>query len=291
MESLKTAFYFGVCWSAWIITTADGVSLPKAENVLWVSLDFKTILTWTTTPSNDTYTVLYSWDDSNWMESPDCIRVSESECDLTNHLDPLNRLYSADIKTEAATMDYDDYQDEPPHTYSPHINPYKESKISAVKFSVEVVEESNVTVMITDPVTSIHKQGRQLTIRDILKDDLKYKINYYKSGSTRTRDIISDYSIANVSGLDPGVSYCFTVAAFIPSRPKDLQHGAWSIHQPLCLTLTLIILLEMNVGALVGGLFILLIVLIIIVTVTILCCRCCRQRNKTLQTSQSSTVV
>ncbi|CAK6980630.1 tissue factor-like, partial [Scomber scombrus] len=91
MGSLKTAFYLGVCLSAWIITTADGVSLPKAENVLWVSLDFKTILTWTTTSSNDTYTVLYSWDDSNWEESPDCIRVSESECDLTNCLDPLNR--------------------------------------------------------------------------------------------------------------------------------------------------------------------------------------------------------
>ncbi|XP_062284616.1 tissue factor-like isoform X2 [Scomber scombrus] len=284
MGSLKTAFYLGVCLSAWIITTADGVSLPKAENVLWVSLDFKTILTWTTTSSNDTYTVLYSWDDSNWEESPDCIRVSESECDLTNCLDPLNRLYSADIKTEAATMDYDDYQDESPHTYSPHINPYEESKISAVKFSVEVVEESNVTVMISDPVTSIHKQGRQLTIRDILKDDLKYKISYYKSGSTRKRDIISDSSIAKVSGLDPGVRYCFMVAAFIPSRPKTFQHGAWSILQ--CTPEQ-----EMNLGALVGGLLILLIVLIIIVTVTILCCKCCRQRNKTLQTSQSSTVV
>ncbi|CAK6980757.1 tissue factor-like [Scomber scombrus] len=195
-----------------------------------------------------------------------------------------DRLYSADIKTEAATMDYDDYQDESPHTYSPHINPYEESKISAVKFSVEVVEESNVTVMISDPVTSIHKQGRQLTIRDILKDDLKYKISYYKSGSTRKRDIISDSSIAKVSGLDPGVRYCFMVAAFIPSRPKTFQHGAWSILQ--CTPEQ-----EMNLGALVGGLLILLIVLIIIVTVTILCCKCCRQRNKTLQTSQSSTVV
>lgn len=34
--------------------------VPKAEKVHWVSLDFKTILTWTTKASNYTYTVLYS---------------------------------------------------------------------------------------------------------------------------------------------------------------------------------------------------------------------------------------
>lgn len=56
--------------------------------------------------------------------------------------------------------------------------------ISAVKFTVEAVDQSTVIVNITDPLTSIHQGGKQLSIRDVLKNDLKYKISYYKSGST-----------------------------------------------------------------------------------------------------------
>ncbi|XP_044075837.1 tissue factor-like [Siniperca chuatsi] len=285
MASLKTVLYLGVCLSAWIIATADKNFVPKAEKVQWVSLDFKTILTWTTKASNYTYTVLYSGDDSDWKESPDCIRVSESECDLTNYLIPFDRTYTADIQTEAETMDYD--LEEFPHTYSPHFNPYRESNISAVKFTVEAVDERRVIINITDPLTSIHRRGKQLSIRDVLKNDLKYKISYYKSGSTGKRDIISDSSMAEVSELDAGQSYCFMVAAFIPSRPKNTQQGAWSIQW--CSNGHT--LKELSLGAWVGVVFILLTVLIIIVTVTVLCCRCCRQRNKTLQTSQLSAPV
>ncbi|KAM7401407.1 hypothetical protein PAMA_005548 [Pampus argenteus] len=285
MASLKITLYL-VCLYAWIITTSVEDSVPKAENVRWVSLDFKTTLTWTTTPSNYTYTVQFAGDDDDWRRILDCIQMSESECDLTNYLIPFNRMYLADILTVPAIVD-NDYTDDPeafPHTYSPQFNPYTESEISAVKFSVEVVEENKVTVNITDPLTGTHQHGKQLTIRDILKNDLKYKISYYKSGSTGKRDIISDSSIAEVSGLDAGQSYCFMVAAFIPSRPKTSQQGAWSTQQ--CTHGQ-----ELNHGALIGGLIILLIVLIVIITVTILCCRWCRQRNKALQTSQSSTVV
>lgn len=34
--------------------------------------------------------------------------------------------------------------------------------------------------------------------------------------------------MAEVSELDAGQSYCFMVAAYIPSRPKTTQQGAWS---------------------------------------------------------------
>lgn len=57
--------------------------------------------------------------------------------------------------------------------------------ISAVQFSLVEANKTTVILNITDPVTSFHHQGRQLTIRDILKKDLKYKIVYYKDGSTR----------------------------------------------------------------------------------------------------------
>ncbi|XP_018551502.1 tissue factor [Lates calcarifer] len=285
MASLKTVLYLGVCMITWIATTADDNFVPKA--VHWMSLDFKTILTWTTTAPNCTYTVLYSWDDGDWMDCHDCNEVSESECDLTNYLIPYDRTYSADIKARHVTMDHIDDLGDLPHTFSRQFNPYKESNISAVEFTVEAVDESKVTVNITNPLTSIHKHGKQLSIRDILKNDLQYKISYHKSGSTGKKEIISESSMAEVSELDAGQSYCFMVAAYIPSRPKTTQQGAWSKQyctrgHPAH---------ELSLGAWVGTVFILLTVLIIIVTVTVLCCRCCQQRSKILHTSQSSAPV
>ncbi|XP_068196320.1 tissue factor-like isoform X2 [Antennarius striatus] len=198
----------------------------------------------------------------------------------------INRgVYSADIRTEPVTMDYDDILEELPHTYSPPFNPYRESNISAVKFTVAFADESSVIVNITEPLTGIHRQGKQLSIRDILKNDLKYKISYYKSGSSGKRDIISDSSLAEVSKLEAGDGYCFMVAAFIPSRPKNTQHGAWSVQ--LCANRGSNVLQELNLGAWVGVVFTLIVVLVITVTVTVLCCRCYQQRQST-HTSQTS---
>ncbi|XP_061551075.1 tissue factor-like isoform X2 [Phycodurus eques] len=284
MASLKQILYLGVCMSAWMITAADEHA-PKAENVRWVSLDFKTLLTWTPTPSNYTFTVQYSWDDSDWMKSPNCIQISETECDLSKELEPLHRTFIADIQTEP--VDNTDFElDEFPHTYSPPFTPYGQSEISAAEFTVEVAEEGRASVTIEDPLTSFHKYGKQLTIRDILKNDLQYKISYYKSGNTGKRDIIFNSNRGEVSGLDAGQSYCFMVAAFIPSRSKLYQQGAWSIQQ--CTPGQKNVLQELSLGALVGGLFILVTVLIVIITVTVLCCR---RRNRTSQMSQSSTVI
>lgn len=56
--------------------------------------------------------------------------------------------------------------------------------ISAVKFTIHTVDQHSVMVNITDPMTSIHRRQQQLSIRDVLKKELKYKISYYKSGST-----------------------------------------------------------------------------------------------------------
>ena len=51
-----------------------------------------------------------------------------SFCILPNHTYVFNfdRIYTADIRTDI--MDYDYTTDEPPHTYSSHFNPYKESR-------------------------------------------------------------------------------------------------------------------------------------------------------------------
>ncbi|XP_054452524.1 tissue factor-like [Anoplopoma fimbria] len=282
MASLKTVLYLGVCLSAWIITTADENFAPKEESIHWVSLDFKIVLVWTTIPSDYKYSVLYSSDDSVWKQSH-CIRISDSECDLTEELKPLDRTYTAIIRTEPDDDNDYDYDPDVSHdSKSPSFNPYRESNISVVNFNVVVVNENSVIVNITDPLSGEHDTGRQLSIRDILKKDLKYKISYYKSGSTGKRDIISNSTTAEVSKLDAGQIYCFMVAAFIPSRPKSTQLGPWSIQQ--CTPGDVYVLQELSLAACIGAVFILLTVLVIIVTVTVLCCRRRRQRN-TFQSS------
>ncbi|XP_034039465.1 tissue factor-like isoform X2 [Thalassophryne amazonica] len=274
MSDPKTLLGLRVCLWAWIYTaTADDVDVVRAETVRWVSLDFKTLVVWNSHPSNYSFTVMYSEDHQDWNTSPDCIKIYESQCDLTNYLTHLDRSYTADIQTE---MDYDTDENFP-HTLSPVFNPYRESEISAVSFTVDTVEDDKVMLHITDPLSGIHRNRKHLTIRDILKTDLKYKISYYKAGSTGKRDIISDSNVAEVSNLDAGQSYCFMVAAYIPSRPKANQLGAWSKQQ--CTAGHTSILQDLSIGALIGVLFILLVVIIVFIIVTVLCCKCCRKRS------------
>ncbi|XP_004078934.1 tissue factor [Oryzias latipes] len=286
MASVETLLWVGVWMSAFSITTADDNSVPKAENVRWMSLDFTTVLTWTAKPSSYSFTVQYATDGDDWTESPDCIRISDTKCDLTEHLIPYDMNYIADIQTEHLEADYD--VENLPHTYSPKFNPFSESNISAVEFSVTQLNETTVCVNITDPLTAIHQKNQQLSIRDILKKDLKYKISYYKSGNTRKRDFESPTSTAEISGLDPGQSYCFMVAAYIPSRAKANQNGALSLEQ--CTEGDGGILQELSVGAWVGVVFLIITVIIVLVTVIALCCRN-PNRNKSLQSTQLSAPV
>ncbi|KAJ0059388.1 hypothetical protein NL108_016167, partial [Boleophthalmus pectinirostris] len=116
-------------------------------------------------------------EDGDWIAAPHCIQISHEECDLTHELQYKNRKFQADVQTDDL---YDDYEDLP-HTYSTFFNPYTQSELSAVSFSILKVGEHSVTLNITDPLTSFHVGGKQLSIRDILQKDLKYKVSYSKS--------------------------------------------------------------------------------------------------------------
>ncbi|XP_005815843.1 tissue factor-like isoform X1 [Xiphophorus maculatus] len=286
MACIKTLLSVGACMTAWSMTTGD-TSVPKAQNVHWTSLDFQTILKWTVEESEHTYTVMYSEKDHNWMDVDNCFSMSETECDLTQQLEASNKNYEADIRADSDHLadefglDYDF-----PHTYAPMFNPYKESNISALEFSITDVDEGTVILNITHPLTSITVGGKQQTIKDILKNDLKYKIIYSKSGSTGEKYKIADSSSAEVSGLDAGQSYCFMVAAFIPSRPKATQLGAWSTQQ--CRRGDTHFTQDLSLGAWVGIIFILITVIIVFITTTILCCRRNHKRHKNIQTAESS---
>lgn len=77
--------------------------------------------------------------------------------------------------------------------------------ISAVTFTLKNVNDTRVHVNITDPLSGIHLRGKQLTIRDILKKDLKYRISYHKSGSTGKVTCSTSITTAtfNMLGLSP----------------------------------------------------------------------------------------
>lgn len=52
-------------------------------------------------------------------------------------------------------------------------------------FKLEVSEDKKkTTLFITDPLTALFKDGRQLNIRDIFSDQLMYKVTYRKNKST-----------------------------------------------------------------------------------------------------------
>lgn len=53
-----------------------------------------------------------------------------------------------------------------------------------MEFRIHTVDDHRVIVNITDPLTGLHESGKHFSIRDVLNKDLKYKISYYKSGST-----------------------------------------------------------------------------------------------------------
>lgn len=268
--------FLGVCLCAAAVSSFSDLEPPKAENVHWVSLDFKTVLRWSAPPSDHTFTVHYAeGEDGDWNTSPDCIGIADTECDLTHDLMYYDRTFTADVVTEGIG-DFD--PEEFPHTNSAGFNPYRMSELSAVSFSIQKVAERSVTLNITDPLTGIHERGKQLSIRDILKKNLKYKVSYYKSGSTGKRDMVVDSNLPQIPNLDPGQGYCFMVAAYVPNRAKAVQQGAWS-HQTC--TPGSNPLDEVELSTVFQAIFIPLVLLVVIVTLTVIYCRFCRGKCKT----------
>ncbi|KAI3355089.1 hypothetical protein L3Q82_017860 [Scortum barcoo] len=208
-------------------------SYPRAQNVTWKSTNFKTILTWEPKPSADySYTVEFSVLGGDKQKNPHCIRSSKTVCDLSSSLTDLNVYYTADVLSEpplGATTDLIEF----PYTTSPRFSPYKDTEIGKPEFKLEVSEDKKKTTLyVTDPLTALFKDGRQLNIKDIFNDHLQYKVTYRKNKSTGMKVYISKTNAIELTDLDRGVSYCFSVQAYIPSRSIDKQLGELS--QPQC---------------------------------------------------------
>ncbi|XP_039982230.1 coagulation factor IIIa [Xiphias gladius] len=255
-------------------------SYPQAQNVTWKSTNFKTILSWDPKPSADySYTVEFSVVGGNKQRNPHCIRFSATVCDLSSSLTDLNACYTADVLSEqplGASSDINEF----PYTSSPRFCPYKDTEIGKPDFKLEVNEDKKKTTLyVTDPLTTLFKDGQQLNIRDIFSDQLQYKVTYRKNKSTGKKVYNSKTNMIELTDLDPGESYCFNIQAYIPSRSVDKQLGELS--QTQCSKDDNQTIFEVySVGVITATIFLILLLIGIIIAVTVVCCK---RRNKALK--------
>ncbi|XP_051990612.1 tissue factor-like [Xyrauchen texanus] len=256
--------------------------LPKATNLTWTSYNFKTILTWGPEPVNYTYSVEFSRVGGNTQRNPHCIKSSETECDLTNELSDLKRVYSAVVVSEPLPG-MTSSQDEPPFTRSKSFCPYNETLIGRPEFEIVVREDKKIMLLIIDPTTALHKDGRSLNIRDIFKKNLKYKVSYRKAGSTGEKMEIVEGSNVEFKALDVDRSYCFSVAAYIPSRKADKSVGVWSL--PKCSpVVNKTIFEEYGLPVIGAAALIILFFFIGVIVLIVLCCK--RTQKQTLMAKE-----
>ncbi|XP_036412588.1 coagulation factor IIIb [Colossoma macropomum] len=274
-----------LCWISSSSASLGSDHLPKAKNVTWTSLNFKTVLQWGPKPSNHSYTVEFSRVGKNRQTNPHCIRSLETVCDLTNDLKDLKAIYTADVLSEHLPGSSSDLL-ELPFTQSKKFCPYTDTLIGKPEFTIKL-DENKIVIHIRDQLTALNRDGNVLTIRDVFKGDLKHKISYYKAGSTGKKEKIVDGDEVAMSELDKGQSYCFSVAAYIPSRKGNKRLGKWSL--PKCSPAGGRSLID-EYGLLTIGTAALVIVtlLVIVVIMTVACC--CRRTQKGKQVDDSEVI-
>ncbi|XP_029314020.1 coagulation factor III, tissue factor a [Cottoperca gobio] len=255
-------------------------SYPRAQNVTWKSTNFKTILSWEPKPSADySYTVEYSAIGRDKERNLHCVRSGMTVCDLSSSLTDLNACYTADVLSEpllGATTDLIEF----PHTSSPRFCPYKDTDIGRPDFKLDVsAGKKKTTLFVTDPLTALFKDGRQLDIRDIFSNQLQYKVTYRKNKSTGKKVYTSASNVIELTDLDRGESYCFNVQAFIPTRSIDKQLGELS--QTQCSSDDNQSIFEVySVGVIAAAIFLILLLIGLIIAVTVICCK---RRKKALK--------
>ncbi|XP_062411966.1 tissue factor-like [Sardina pilchardus] len=243
---------------------------PRAQNVAWSSFNFKTILTWSPKPTNYSYSVQYSRLGED--KTLHCILTRETECDLTDKMEDVRNTYTADVISEPLPSAREDIV-ELPYTSAPHFCPYEETKIGSPKFKVVQNEDkTKMELHIQDPLTAIKRNGRPVNIREIFTRDLMYKVQYSKAGSTGKSKTQNHSNVVEIKKLEEGVSYCFSVAAYVKSRKSQNQMGTWSL--PVCWPpKTPSFFEEVSWYVLAGGAAILLVILILLIVTIILCCK------------------
>ncbi|XP_008305582.1 coagulation factor III, tissue factor a [Cynoglossus semilaevis] len=261
-------------------TSASDNTFPQAQNITWKSVNFKTILSWVPKPSSHyAYTVEFSVLGGNKERNPHCIRSSANLCDLSSSMTDLNACYTADVLSEppmGVTSDLIEF----PYTSSPQFCPYKDTEIGRPDFKLKMSQDKKTTTLyVTDPLTAVFKDDQQLTIRDVFSDQLQYKVTYRKNKSTGKKVHFSQTNIIEMTDLDRGVSYCFNVQAFFPSRSIEKQLGELS-HTQCSDDNNQSIFEVYSITVIAAAIFFVLLLLGIIVAVIVVCCKCRRKALK-----------
>ncbi|KAG9343312.1 hypothetical protein JZ751_014293 [Albula glossodonta] len=270
---MRTCAAFGfILFASYIVGGAMGnTNVHRARDVTWSSHNFKTLLTWGPKPTDYSYTVEFYGVGKDRERTRHCIRSKETECDLTGSLLNLKDTYYADVllEPEMGASDLVEF----PHSTSQKFCPYTDTLIGRPDFKYEVDKARNkITLFIQDPLSAISKDDRMLNMRDIFKDDLKYKVTYHRARSTGKKTKTTATNEIEFDAED-GDSYCFTVQAYIPSRSRRMQLGEMSLPQCSPSQRPKTILDEFGLGVIAGGLLMVVVVAISVISLIVVCCR------------------
>ncbi|XP_029955576.1 coagulation factor III, tissue factor a isoform X2 [Salarias fasciatus] len=257
--------------SVWL-HTASG-SVPRAQNITWRSTNFKTVLMWEPEPSEEfSYTVELAAVGEDKRRIAHCVRSSLATCDVSMSLTKLDACYTADVLTEPPRGTPSDLP-EPPHSSSPRFCPHSDTVIGRPDFKLRVSEDQQkTTLFVSDPLTAVFSDGRQLSVRDIFSEQLQYRVTYRRNKSTGQKVHTSKSNEIELSGLDPGESYCFNVQAFIPSRTAGKQLGDMSETQ--CSQEDNPSIFKVySVGVIACAIFLILLLIGIVIAVAVVCCK------------------
>ncbi|XP_069497308.1 tissue factor isoform X1 [Ambystoma mexicanum] len=219
MSVPRPLLFFCCLW--YLCDAATGTEdFPRATNITWISVNFKTILEWQPKPTNFVYTVEISGQKTDWKKK--CIYITETECDVTDQLQDVNDTYRARIISSLPTIG--EIPEEPVNALSPPFTPYKQTiigkpKIQSYQFSDD---KTKLIVEIEDPMSPYRLNGSFQSIRDFLNNDLRYTLYYWKATSTGKKQKTSTTTKVE-AGVDKGESYCFYVQATVPSRRENRE--------------------------------------------------------------------
>ncbi|NXS07997.1 TF factor, partial [Neodrepanis coruscans] len=198
--------------------------LPRAVNITWSSINFKTILQWQPKPSGYFYTVEIHGQTSDIKKK--CILTTETECDVTDALRDVKETYTAHILS-VTSAGMDNFE-EPPFAVSEKFTPYSQTVIGKPEIKNYTQKDSELNVVIKDPLTPYaFPNGSFRSIRDIFQHDLEYKLYYWKDQSSGKKDTTTKSNTFDVS-IDSTTNYCFYVQGIVPSR-RENRNGQESI--------------------------------------------------------------
>ncbi|XP_069593777.1 tissue factor isoform X1 [Ranitomeya imitator] len=271
--------------SCWQRTSAQDMNFPTATDIIWSSINFKTILDWNPKPTNYTYSVLLrSPLFQDWKKK--CPYTTDTTCDVSDLVNDINSTYEVRIVSEIRPSSLEVVAEEFPYAEGPTFTPYLQTRIGRPKIQNYTFykDHSRLTVVVRDtPTPYRNANNAQITVRDMFQNDFAYTLYYRKASSTGKK---SQSSSTNdiVINTDKGEAYCFYVQASVPSRINNrVSQNSEEICTPSNggdVDITILVAV---------GIAVALIVLIIVLSVVL--CKCGKgQRTKTKETTPLNNV-